>query len=94
MLGVVLVEILDGLFERDPSLYTHTLIESEVGFICHTVGCGRIDNRLVESEDGILLFQQVLWNFLDVGVETYAQEGLLGENLFNEFFTCHIVMYF
>ena len=89
VLWVVLVEVLDGLLKRNPSLHAHALIESEVGLVCHTIGCGGINNCLVEGKDGVFLLQQMLWNLLDVGVETHTEEGLLGENLIDKFLTCH-----
>ena len=89
VLWVVLVEVLDGLLKRNPSLHAHALIESEVGFVSHTIGCGGINNCLVEGKDGVFLLQQMLWNLLDVGVETHTEEGLLGENLIDKFLTCH-----
>ena len=94
VLGIVLVEVRDGLLKRNPALHAHALVESKVGLVCHAIGCCGVDNRLVEGEDGVFLLQQVLRNLLDVGVETYTQEGLLRENLVDEFFACHIFLLF
>ena len=94
VLRIVLVEIRDSLLERNPALHTHALIEGEVGLVGHAVGCCGVDDSLVEGKDGVFLLQQVLRNLLDVGVETHTQEGLLRENLVNQFFACHIVIYF
>ncbi len=55
VLGIVLVEVRDGLLERNPALHAHALVESEVGLVCHAIGCCGVDDGLVEGEDGVFL---------------------------------------
>ena len=90
---IVLVQISDGLIESYHACQSHALIESQVGFVRNTVGSCGINDGLVEGEDNIfslfILFGKVLRHFLDIGVETYAQETFLGEYLFYKFFSVH-----
>ena len=92
MVGVGPLEIVDCLLEGDESLHSHALVEGEVGLVSHAVFCGGVDYLLVEGEDGVFGGEQVLRDFLDVGVESDAKECFLRENLFYEFFSGHSVM--
>ena len=89
MVGIVLLEIVDGLLEGHHALDAEGLIEGEVGFVRHAVGGGGVDDGFVESEDGILLVQQVLWNLLGVGVETHTEKTLLEHNLLYQLLSVH-----
>ena len=96
LIGILLANVADGLLEGDPSFHAKALVESEVGLVSDAVGLSGIDDGLVELEDGILSRQllQVLGNLLDVGVETYAKEGLLLLDLFEKLRTSHDSGYF
>ena len=85
---IVSLQILDGVLEGDHTLYTTALVESQVRLVCHTVrGCG-IDDSLVESEHQLrlctldfLTLDDALRQLVNICIETYAQEALLGEDL-------------
>ena len=72
VVGVVFLEIIDGLLEGGYALEPHALVECEVGLVSHTVGGRRIDDLLVELECGVFLFQQELWDLAKVCVESHA----------------------
>ena len=72
LVGIVLLDVVHGLFKGNPAFYSHALIESEIRFVGDTqVGCC-IDNRFVEGKDGVFFFQQVFRNLFDIRVQTYA----------------------
>lgn len=45
---------------------------------------------LVEGEDGIFVRQEMLRNFLDVGIETYAEERFLATDIFKKLLLVHL----
>ena len=96
LIGILLANVTDSLLEGNPSFHAKALVESEIGFVGDAIGFGGIDDGLVELEDSILCRQrlQMLGNLLDVGVETYAKEGLLQLDLFEKLGTCHVCGYF
>ena len=96
LIGILLANVADSLLEGNPSFHAKTLVESEIGLVGDAIGFGGIDDGLVELEDSVLCRQrlQMFGNLLDVGVETYAKEGLLQLDLFEKLGTCHICGYF
>ena len=88
VVGVVLLQILDCLLERDETLHAECLIESEVWLVGYTVRCCCINDSLVELEDHTCLctldfftFGDTCWQFIDISIKTYAKETFLGEDL-------------
>ena len=76
-LRVVVLDVLNGKFKTLPAFGTVDLIKCRVGLVGHCVGCGLVDDLLVEFKDGVVHGQEVLWDLVDVGVETDAKERLL-----------------
>ena len=86
LIGILLANVADSLLEGNPSFHAKALVESEIGLVGDAIGFGGIDDGLVELEDSVLCRQrlQMFGNLLDVGVETYAKEGLLQLDLFEK----------
>ena len=80
---MMLLEVSDGFFERYHAFHTIGLVESEVRFVGHTVGCSGVDNSLIKLEDGIVEVEDALGHLLGVGVQSHAEETLLLLDLFN-----------
>ena len=69
------MKVVHRLFQLDESLYAHSLIESEVGFVGHcVVDCG-IDDGFVELEHAVGHIGQMLRHLVLVHVQSYAKEG-------------------
>ena len=89
VVGILLVEIVDGALVGLPSFDAVSLVEGQVGLVSHTVGCRGVDDGSVETEQRVVLAEQVLRNLADVGVETDAEKCAFLENLLNELLTGH-----
>ena len=74
VVGVVGLEVGDGLFVCLVALEAVALVEGEVGLVGHAVVGRSVNDGLIEGEDGILLCQEVSGDLLGVGVEAYAEE--------------------
>ena len=66
------LEVVYGFLESDHPLYSESLVEGQVGFVCHAIGCRGVDDGLVESEYRIFVVQQMLRYFFQIGVESHA----------------------
>ena len=91
VMGIMLVQIVNGLFKGHDSLHAEGFIESQIGLVGHTVVCRGIYDGLVEGEDRVFLIQQMGRNFLQVGIQSYAEERLLVKYLFYQFLSVHNV---
>ena len=89
LVGMMLTQIGDGLLEGYPAPHAHAFIEGKVGLVGHTVGCGGIDNGLVETEDGVFLLQQAGRELADVGIQPHAKETLFPAYVLKNLFFCH-----
>ena len=94
VVGVIFLQVVDGLLESHQSLHAESLVESEVGLVSHAVRCGGVDDGLVEGEDGVWTVEQVLWHLFEVGIETYAEKRALGLNLFYQLLSIHVISLF
>ena len=102
MVGVILAEISYRFLVGHESACSQGLIEGEVGLVGHAVGSSGVDDVLVEEDDGqrlvillvsievfFALVNDALWNLLDIGVETHAEEALLLADLLYQLLTIH-----
>ena len=66
------------------------LIKSQIGFVCNAeIGRG-VNYFFVKGEYRILPVQQVLRDFADIGVKTYAQKRFLAHYVLIQLFSCHM----
>lgn len=66
--------MVDGHLQLTQTVGAEALKESEVRFIGHAIGGGGVDNSPAELKQGILLFEQMGGNFLNVGVKADAEK--------------------
>jgi len=96
LVGVLLAEVLHRLLEGDPFLHAVCLVEGQIGLVGDSVGYRYVDNRFVKFKDGVeTLFlrctlNEVLRHFLQVSVQSHAQEALLTQDILVRLFTCHV----
>ena len=92
MVGVLSLNILDGLLKGDYALDAKGFIESQIGLIGHAVGGRGIDDGLVEGEYRVFLRQQMLRYLFEVGVQTHTEECFLLKYLVCQFLLVHCCM--
>ena len=72
-----------------PATGTHGFVKSGVDFVRHTMRQGSINDGFVEVEYRIGLAFEVSRQFGIVGIEAYAEIGLLRKNLFYQLLSGH-----
>ena len=70
------------------------LVEGEVGFIRNGVFGRGVDDGSVESEDRVVVIQQMRRNLLQIRVKPDAEEGFLAADVLDEFVLIHVAMSF
>ena len=59
MVGIVGLEIFNGLLERHKSFYTERLIEGKIGLVGNAVRSGGIDDGFIESKNRIVIVENM-----------------------------------
>ena len=87
---MMLAEVANGLLEGQPAACAGALVEGEVGFIRNGLFGRGVDDGLVESEDGVVVIQQMRRNLLQIRVKPDAEEGFLAADVLDEFVLIHV----
>ena len=91
---MMLAEVANGLLEGQPAACAGALVEGEVGFIRNGVFGRGVDDGSVESEDGVVVIQQMRRDLLQIRVKPDAEEGFLAADVLDEFVLIHVAMSF
>ena len=86
------MDVFHRLLKCCQPFYPVCFVECKVGLVGYAVWCCCINNLLIEREDRVFLVQQVCGHFVEVNVQSYAEEALLLEYLSYKFFSCHYLL--
>ena len=89
-IGIALADIFDRPAEALPALRAALLVKGHVRLIADGIGSRRVDDRPVESENGIVLRKQVARNLVHIGIEPHTEKAAFGADLRKKLFGCHI----
>ena len=91
MVGIFLLQVVDGGLEGEDAIHTVSLVECQVGLVGHAVGGCGIDDEGVKLAEGaedivfavlsLCLVDDTLGYLVQVCIETYAEKRLLLANL-------------
>ena len=84
VVGVFLLQVVDGGLESQDAIYTVCLVESQIGLVGHTIGGCGIDNQGIKLAQGaedvvvailsLCLVDDALGYLVDVGIETNTEK--------------------
>ena len=89
MVGMLLADVFDGFLEGNHAVNAVCLIEGQIGLEGYAIGCCSVDDGFVELNNRIMKIEQMGRNLLGIGIETYAKERFLCEDLLDELFSGH-----
>ena len=91
MVGILLLQIVDGSLESQDAIHSVCLVESEVRLVGHAIRCCGVDDQGIELAEGaenvvlavflLCLVNDTLGYLVDICIQSYTEKTLLLLNL-------------